>query len=101
VSVKDRWFGLCEQVLTDVWVSPLLWLRVGEKLDGDPQIGQPACCGCSQEFLFLESSDSVQLCHSLAKGLLMFRMDLRKHTELSMYHIYIFPREDGSLPCLK
>jgi hypothetical protein len=21
----------------------LLWLRVGEKLDGDPQIGQKAC----------------------------------------------------------
>jgi hypothetical protein len=33
-----------------------LWLRVREKLDGDPQIGQPACCGCSQEFHFLRSS---------------------------------------------
>jgi hypothetical protein len=55
-SVKDRWVGPCEQVLnvltayrrygpdkpsslllTDVWLSSLLlWLRVGEKLDGDP-----------------------------------------------------------------
>jgi hypothetical protein len=34
----------------------LLWLRVGEKLDGDAQIGQPTCWGCSREFLFLESS---------------------------------------------
>jgi hypothetical protein len=34
----------------------LLWLRVGEKLDEDPQIGQPACWGCSWEFLFLRSS---------------------------------------------
>jgi hypothetical protein len=34
----------------------------GEKLDGDPQIGQSACWGYSREFLFLGSSDFVQLC---------------------------------------
>jgi hypothetical protein len=28
----------------------------GEKLGGDPQIGQPACWECSQESLFLESN---------------------------------------------
>jgi hypothetical protein len=29
---------------TDVWLSPLLlWLCRGEKLGGDPWIGQPAC----------------------------------------------------------
>jgi hypothetical protein len=63
VSVKDRWVGPREQVLNvltayqrygpdkpssllsiDVWLSPqLLWLGVEEKLDGDPQSGQPAC----------------------------------------------------------
>jgi hypothetical protein len=33
-----------------------LLLRVGEKLDGDPEISQPECWGCSREFLFLWSS---------------------------------------------
>jgi hypothetical protein len=88
VSVKDRWAGPREQVLnisiayrwygsgkpsslpsTYVWLSPLLlWLRVREKLDGDPQISQPMCWGYSREFLFLGSSDSVQLCRWLVKG---------------------------------
>jgi hypothetical protein len=56
VSMEDRWVGPREQVLnvltayqryrpdnpssmlsTDAWLSPLHhWLRVGEKLDGDP-----------------------------------------------------------------
>jgi hypothetical protein len=35
----------------------LFWLRVGEKLDGDPQIDQPTCWGCSWQFLFLGSSE--------------------------------------------
>jgi hypothetical protein len=62
VSIKDGWVGPREQVLNvlttyqryepdkpsslvliDAWLSPLLWLRVGEKLDGDPQISQPVC----------------------------------------------------------
>jgi hypothetical protein len=30
---------------------------VGEKLDGDQEIGQPTCLNCSREFLFLESSE--------------------------------------------
>jgi hypothetical protein len=88
VLVEDRWIGSREQVLnvltayrrygpdkpssllsTDTSLSPLhLWLRLGETLDGDPQIGQPVCWGCSQEFLFLWSSYSVQHYHWLAKG---------------------------------
>jgi hypothetical protein len=53
----------------DAWLSPLLlWLKVEEKLDGDPQIGQLAYCGCSWEFLFLRSSDFVQLYYWLVKS---------------------------------
>jgi hypothetical protein len=58
-------------LLTVVWLSPmLLWLWGGEKLNGDPQISQLACWGYSREFLFLRSSDSVQLCWWLYKSLL-------------------------------
>jgi hypothetical protein len=46
----------------------LLWLSVGEKLDGDPQIGQPACWGCSQNSFFLGVVGSVQNCWRLTKG---------------------------------
>jgi hypothetical protein len=35
----------------------LHWLRVGEKLDGDLQIGQPTGWGCSLKFFFLRSSE--------------------------------------------
>jgi hypothetical protein len=58
-------------LLTVVWLSPLLlWLWGWEKLDGDTQINQLACWGCSREFFFLVSSDSVQLCWRLREGLL-------------------------------
>jgi hypothetical protein len=58
-------------LLTVVWLSPLLlWLWGREKLDGDPQIGQLMCWRCSQEFLFLGSSDSVQLYWQLRKRFL-------------------------------
>jgi hypothetical protein len=42
----------------------------GEKLDGVLQIGQPTCWRCSEEFSFLGSSDSVQLCRQLHEILL-------------------------------
>jgi hypothetical protein len=36
-----------------VTLSPLLqWLPWGEKLDTDPRIGQPSCCGLGQEPFF-------------------------------------------------
>jgi hypothetical protein len=76
VSVKDWWVAPRQQVLnvpiayrsygpgkpsslllTEAWLKPTTsWLRVGEKLDGVPKIGQPVCRGYSQEFLFLEST---------------------------------------------
>jgi hypothetical protein len=40
----------------------LLWLRVGEKLVGDPQIGQPVCCDVVENFLFSGVVGSVQIC---------------------------------------
>jgi hypothetical protein len=44
-------------MLMDLWLSPTASRAVrGEKLGGDPQIGQPSCWGCSQESLFLGSS---------------------------------------------
>jgi hypothetical protein len=43
---------------TEVWLKPTASLVVrGEKLGGDPQIGQPTCWGCSQKSLFLRSSE--------------------------------------------
>jgi hypothetical protein len=76
VSDKDRWVGPREQILnvpiTYFYMSlvnlvachrqkidlSLLLHRLcgGEKLNGDPQIGQPTCWGCSQESLFLRNS---------------------------------------------
>jgi hypothetical protein len=59
----------CSLLPLDACLSPLLqWLWGREKLDGDPQIGQPTCLWCSQEFLFLRSSDSIQCCWWLTKG---------------------------------
>jgi hypothetical protein len=39
----------------ETWLASLA-VR-GEKLDGDPQIGQPACWRCSRESLFLRSCE--------------------------------------------
>jgi hypothetical protein len=40
----------------EAWNKPTASLAVrGEKLGGDPHVGQPVCWECSQEFLFLES----------------------------------------------
>jgi hypothetical protein len=54
-------------------------------MDGDPQIGQPTCWKYSREFLFLRSSDSVQLYWWLAKvairGLREIRM-VENHTRI-------------------
>jgi hypothetical protein len=58
-------YGPSSLFLTVVWLSHYFYgyeRGGGEKLDGDPQIGQPVCWGCSREFLFLRCSDSVQLC---------------------------------------
>jgi hypothetical protein len=67
-------------LLTVVWLSPLLlWLWGGEKLDGDTQIGQSACWGFSQEFLFLRSSDFVQLYRRLCE-----KVAIRRPHEIRM-----------------
>jgi hypothetical protein len=43
---------------TKAWLKPTTSLAVrGEKLGEDPQIGQLACWGCSQESLFIGSSE--------------------------------------------
>jgi hypothetical protein len=42
---------------TKAWLKPTTSLAVrGKKLGEDPQIGQSACWGCSQESLFIGSS---------------------------------------------
>jgi hypothetical protein len=44
-------------LLTEAWLKSTTSLAVrGEKLGGDPQIGQPACWGYSRESLFLGSN---------------------------------------------
>jgi hypothetical protein len=59
----------CSLLLPNAWLSPLLqWFWGGEILDRDLWIGQPTCWGCSQEFLFLRSSDSIQYYWWLVKG---------------------------------
>jgi hypothetical protein len=102
MSVKDRWVGPREQVLNIpitcwcygpskpsslpsivVWLSLLLlWLWVGGKLGGDPQIGQLACWGCTQEPCFsgaVTISNYVSYLRNVAiRGLCEIRM-VRDH----------------------
>jgi hypothetical protein len=40
----------------------------GEKLDMDPWIGQPTCCGLCRESFFLGAVVSIQICRRLVKG---------------------------------
>jgi hypothetical protein len=54
---------------TGAWLKPTASLvSSGEKLDTDPQIGQPTCCGLCQEPFFLGVVRSVQICPRLVKG---------------------------------
>jgi hypothetical protein len=39
-----------------------------EKLDMDPRIGQPACCGLCREPFFSRAVGSIEICQHLVKG---------------------------------
>jgi hypothetical protein len=55
--------------LTEVWLKSIASLvGLGEKLDTDPRIDQPACCGLCREPFFSGAVGSVQICRRLVKG---------------------------------
>jgi hypothetical protein len=62
---------------TEAWLKPTASLAVrGEKLGGDPQISQPTCWGCSQESLFLRSSE-IRLNLSVTCEILLYMDHMR------------------------
>jgi hypothetical protein len=80
--------------LTVVWISPLLlWLRVGGKLAGDPQIDQPTCWGCSQEPCF---SGVVTLSNSVD---ISQKVVIREPREIRMVKDHTWTEHEKRVAC--
>jgi hypothetical protein len=85
VMITCWWYGPSKSILlvdNRCLTLPLLlqWLWGVEKMDEDPQIGQPTYWGCSWEFLFLKSSSPVQHCWWLHERLPRTGTARRKRT---------------------